>query len=168
MGITFHRGDRPFTLHGWCDADWGGHVTSSRSTTGYLLHLHGGPVAWKSTLQPTVAGSSAEAEYMAAYFGIQQTLHLRHLLLELSYPQATTVLQEDNQGAIFTAGNDVSAGKLRHVRMKFHAVREHVLVFKTVALHFCPSDENVADIMTKALPPPRFAMLARRALGAPP
>jgi hypothetical protein len=105
---------------------------------------------------------------MAAYFTTQQALHLRHLLLELSYPQATTDIQEDNQGAIFTAGNDVSAGKLRHVRMKFHAVREQVLIFKTVALTFCPSEENVADLMTKALPPPRFVKLARRALGAPP
>jgi hypothetical protein len=166
LGITYHRGESPFTLHGWCDADWGGHITSSRSTTGYLLHLHGGPIAWKSTLQTTVASSSAEAEYMSAHAAIQQSLNLRNLLLELTFPQAATVLQEDNQGAIFTAGNDVSSGKLRHVRMKYHAVREQVTVFKNIVLAFCPSADNVADVMTKALHLPRFQVLARRALGA--
>jgi hypothetical protein len=168
LGITYTKGDRPFTLHGWCDADWGGDLQHSRSTTGFILHLHGGPVAWKSTLQPTVAGSSAEAEYMSAYFTVQQILHMRHLLLELTFPQSTTSLLEDNQGCIFTAGNDVSAGKLRHVRLKYHSVREQVSTFKTVVLTYCPTAEMVADVLTKALPHPRFGILARRALGASP
>jgi hypothetical protein len=167
LGITFTKGDRPFTLHGWCDADWGGEVHSSRSTTGFILHLHGGPVAWQSTLQPTVAGSSAEAEYMSAYYGVNQALHMRHLLLELTFPQPTTSLLEDNEGCIFTANNDVTTGKLRHVRLKFHAVREQVTKFKTVVLTFCPSAAMVADVLTKALPHPRFGELALRALGAP-
>ena len=168
LGITFHHGDRPFMLHGWCDADWGGDVATSRSTTGYILHLHGGPVSWKTALQPSVAGSSAEAEYVSAHFAIQQTLQLRHLLQEIGFPQQRTPLLEDNEGAIFTANNDGATSKLRHVRRRFHSVREQVSTFRTVELVPCPTQDMVADILTKALAHPRFGTLARLALGAPP
>ena len=168
MGITFHHGDRPFMLHGWCDADWGGDVATSRSTTGYILHLHGGPVSWKTALQPSIAGSSAEAEYVSAHFAIQQTMQLRHLLQEIGFPQQRTPLLEDNEGAIFTANNDGATSKLRHVRRRFHSVREQVSTFRTVELVPCPTRDMVADILTKARAHPRFGTLARLALGAPP
>ena len=156
-------------LHGWCDADWGGCEATSRSTTGFVLHMHGGPIAWKSCLHNSVAGSSCEAEYMSAYLAVQHTLNLRNLLAEIGFPQlAPTPLQEDNEGAIFVAGNDVTAGKLRHVRRRYHAVREQVSTFKTVVLVPCSTEHMVADVLTKALPHPRFGALARRALGAPP
>lgn len=47
------------------DADWAGDQITQRSTTGFIFRLAGGPISWKSRLQPTVALSSTEAEYRA-------------------------------------------------------------------------------------------------------
>jgi len=48
----------------YCDADWGGDIDSSKSTTGYISFFNGGPISWNSRLQSTVAKSSTEAEYI--------------------------------------------------------------------------------------------------------
>ena len=47
------------------DSDLGGCLESRRSTSGYIVDIHGGPVMWKSQKQTIAALSSAEAEYIS-------------------------------------------------------------------------------------------------------
>ena len=49
-------------FHGFCDSDWAGDQDTRRSTTGFLAFMAGGPIAWQSRLQTTIAASSMEAE----------------------------------------------------------------------------------------------------------
>ncbi|XP_038972174.1 secreted RxLR effector protein 161-like [Phoenix dactylifera] len=49
---------------GFVDADYGGDMDTHRSTTGYVFCLNGGPVSWRSSLQPITALSTTEAEYI--------------------------------------------------------------------------------------------------------
>ena len=63
LGITY--GPPPTRLTGYSDADWAGDINTRRSTTGYVVMLNNGAVAWRSQRQPTVALSTMEAEYMA-------------------------------------------------------------------------------------------------------
>ena len=42
--------------------------------------MHGGAVSWNNKLQPTVAVSTSEAEYMAAAQAVKEALWLRTLL----------------------------------------------------------------------------------------
>ena len=83
VGIVFRGTD--FDIHGFCDSDWAGDIDTRRSTTGYLTFMAGGPIAWQSRLQTTVATSSMEAEYMAAYALIQEICWLRGVLSELGF-----------------------------------------------------------------------------------
>jgi hypothetical protein len=55
--------------------------------TGFLFLLDSGLVSWNSNLQPRVALSSAEAEYMAACAAVQerQSISARHLLEDLGF-----------------------------------------------------------------------------------
>ncbi len=48
-------------LSGYFDADWAGDLDSRGSTTGYAIYAAGGPIAWQSKLQTTVAVSTMEA-----------------------------------------------------------------------------------------------------------
>ena len=73
IGIQFNR-DESLELYGYCDADWAGELDSRRSTTGYVFMLAGGAISWKVKAQPTVALSSAEAEYMALSAAVQEAI----------------------------------------------------------------------------------------------
>uniref|UniRef100_A0A3Q7HPN3 Reverse transcriptase Ty1/copia-type domain-containing protein n=1 Tax=Solanum lycopersicum TaxID=4081 RepID=A0A3Q7HPN3_SOLLC len=53
------------TLQGFVDADLGGDVDSSKSTSGYIYTIGGTAVSWMSRLQKCVSLSSTEAEYVA-------------------------------------------------------------------------------------------------------
>ena len=75
-GIIYGKhGRREPIIVGFCDADYAGDEDTRRSTTAYVFMLGGAAVSWASKLQPTVALSSAEAEYMALSAGVQEAIH---------------------------------------------------------------------------------------------
>ncbi|KAG7339393.1 reverse transcriptase RNA-dependent DNA polymerase [Nitzschia inconspicua] len=49
----------------YCDSDFAGDKGNRRSITGFLIHLFGVPISWKSKQQGGVTLSSSEAEYYA-------------------------------------------------------------------------------------------------------
>ena len=53
------------TLQVFLDADLGGDVDSSKSTSGYIYTIGGTTVSWMSRLQKCVSLSSTEVEYVA-------------------------------------------------------------------------------------------------------
>jgi hypothetical protein len=55
------------TLHTYTDSNWTTCVKTCNSFGGVCMRLAGGTIAYKTKFQPTVAGSSTEAEFMAAY-----------------------------------------------------------------------------------------------------
>jgi len=91
IGVKYRAtGDCPgnsIELVGYSDADWAGDRDTRRSTTGYVFMLGGGCISWASKLQPTVALSSAEAEYMAMAAAVQEAIYLRRLLEDLGFKQ---------------------------------------------------------------------------------
>ena len=64
--------DRKLNMHAFADADWAEDLDSRRSTTGYVVFAAGEPIAWQSKLQSTVAASTMEAKYMAAFNSNQE------------------------------------------------------------------------------------------------
>ena len=88
--------DNSITLKGYSDADWGSDPDSRKSTSGYVFIVNAGAVSWSSKQQPTVALSTAEAEYMALAHAMKEAIWLRTLLAELNFKQDTTVIFEDN------------------------------------------------------------------------
>ena len=63
----------------------------------------GGVVNWKATLQPTVALSTTEAEFMAIIEAIKESIWLRELVGELHSCQGATIVHCDSQ-----SGGDTS------------------------------------------------------------
>ena len=50
----------------YSDADYAGDSDTMRSTGAYVVMMGGGAVDWSSKLQPVVAQSTTETEYIAA------------------------------------------------------------------------------------------------------
>ena len=81
------------------DSDFAGDTKHRKSVSGIVIKLAGGAVLYKTQYQPTVAGSSTEAEFTAATEAGKYILHLRTILQEIGIRQEdATVLYEDNQG----------------------------------------------------------------------
>ncbi|KAG0594554.1 hypothetical protein M758_UG087800, partial [Ceratodon purpureus] len=115
------------------DADWAGDIHDRKSTTGFVFFLGSTPITWNSKKQPTVALSSTEAEYMAITEGTKEaTIH------------------GDNQESLNLAHNPVYHGRTKHVEVRHHFIREKILSGE-VNLEYVPTEEQVADIFTKAL-----------------
>ena len=71
------------------------------------------------------------------------------------FPTKTTVLREDNQGAIAIARNPVSHSCTKHIDIKYHYICE-AIQSEDIDLEYCPTEMMVADILTKPLPRERF------------
>jgi len=99
LGITYRP--PPLRLQGYSDANWAGDMDTRRSTTGYIVMLNNGAIAWKSRRQPTVALSTMESEYMALTDATKELKWVRTLLAELGYSNGKsdepTDLFSDNQ-----------------------------------------------------------------------
>jgi hypothetical protein len=53
--------------HAYANSDWATCTKTGRLFGGTCIRLAGGTIAYKCKFQPTIAGSSTEAEFMAAY-----------------------------------------------------------------------------------------------------
>ena len=78
--------DEPLILQGYMDSGWANCLLTRRSFDGTLFRLAGGPVAYKTKLQPTVAQSSTEAEFMQATDAGCISLFIRSILWDLNIP----------------------------------------------------------------------------------
>jgi hypothetical protein len=150
------------TLVGYSDADWAGDPDSRRSTTGYLFTIGGVPVSWKSKKQATVALSTAEAEYMALATAAQEVSWLRKFLVNFGLDQnEATVIFEDNQGCIALAKNPVSHERTKHIDIRYHFIRE-LIEAKMIDLQYLPTEEMLADLLTKGMARDRHLELCRK------
>jgi hypothetical protein len=152
FGICF--GDA-LGLQGYCDADYAGDLDTRRSTTGLVFTLHGGAVSWSSRLQPTVAVSTAEAEYMAAASAVREALWLKKLVAVLGRDVSPVHMFCDNQAAIKLIKHLIASMRSKHIDVQHHFVRERVARGEVV-FEYCSTNQMVADCMTKALPVHKF------------
>jgi hypothetical protein len=93
-------------LYAMVDADWGGDVARRRSTSGYIVFMCGGPLAWGSKLMTSIATSSMQAEFQSYYYCISTLLFIRHLLAELQMPYLRRVpMFTDSEAARYASLN---------------------------------------------------------------
>ena len=148
-------------LTGYSDADWAGDLDDRHSTSGNLFIMAGATISWTSKKQATVALSTAEAEYIALNTATQEAIWLQRLLADLSDIQyKPTIIMGDNQGSIAIARNPVFHSRTKHIDIRHHFIRE-AIQDGVIDLRFCPTNEMIADVLTKPLSRNRFEQLRR-------
>jgi len=147
-----NRPDHDATVaHAYADSDWATCPKTRRSFGGSVIRLAGGTIAYKSKFQPTVAGSSTEAEFMAAYDTGKMILFVRSVLWDLGVPQeAATVLYEDNDACTAMGNAQKPTTRTRHIDIKTFSLCEWV---ERDLMHLERIDTtiNMADHLTKGL-----------------
>ena len=155
MGLNFRAGN-PAVLQGFCDADYAGDADTRRSTTAYVFVKCCAAVSWSSRLQPTVAASTTEAEYMASSQATKEALWLRKLLQEVDVSGVGVIkIAGDNQGALKLIKHPIASMRSKHIDVLHHFVRERV-ARQEAAFEYCSTSQNVADFLTKPLPESKF------------
>ena len=153
--------DNRLELIGYVDAAYGDDEDTRRSTSGFVFMLANGAITWQSKRQPTVAGSTAEAEYYGAYYACQEACWLLKFVKEFKLPiQLPLILKEDNQACIRISENPTAHKRSKHIDIKYHFLREKVLE-GTIALHYINTLEQLADVFTKALDVGKFEEACR-------
>ena len=61
-----------------------------------------------------------------------------------------TIIKEDNQGAIALSKNSKYHPRTKHIDIKYHFIRDKI-VKKELILDYCPTEEMLADLLTKPL-----------------
>ena len=153
LRLTFLKNSNSDII-GDSDADWSGDLNDRKSTTGYYFKFegNGGAISWEVKKQATVALSSAEAEYQAMAAAVQEAIYLRALLEDFGLPMKKPIdIGEDNQSCIKMCHNPVMHKRSKHIDTKLHFIRERV-ENKEVKIHYVPTEEITADILTKSLP----------------
>lgn len=113
--------------HAYSDPDWETCTKTRRSFSGICIWLDGGTIAYKWKFQPTVAGLSTKAEFMAAYDTGKMILFVRSVLCDLNIPQeAATLLYEDNNGCTTMGNTQKPTPWTHHIDIKYFSLCEWV------------------------------------------
>ncbi|KAL8147589.1 hypothetical protein AgCh_005055 [Apium graveolens] len=147
-----------FKLIGYSDADFAGCKIDRKSTSGSCQFLGGRLVSWFSKKQKSIYTSTVKAEYIAAGSCCAQILWMKNQLLDYGLEFSKIPIYCDNQSAIAMTGNPVQHSMTKHISIRYHFIREHVIE-GTVELQFVPTDQQLADIFRKPLCEATFTRL---------
>ena len=93
---------------------------------------------------------------MASSDASQEAVWIRYLLPELGQQlDGPTSIHGDNIGAIALAKNLIDYKRTRYINVSYHFVRE-MIANGTLMFNYIPTNEMVADGLTKALTPAKF------------
>ena len=119
-----------------------------------MFILNSGAISWSSSKQSVVAGSTCEAEYIAASEAANEGVWMKEFISDLGViPSASGPMKIfcGNTGAIALAKESRFHRKTRHIKRRFNSIRESV---QDGYIDICKvhTDLNVADPLTKPLP----------------
>lgn len=158
FGICFNH-DADLKLECYVDSDFAGDYDTRHSTSGYVVLANHAPVMWGSKKQSTIAGSTVEAEFIAASVATRELSWARQLLRELGVELSEpTKLFIDNQGAISLIHNRQVHEKTKHIAIRYLIVQE-AQETKQIAAEYIASADQTADILTKSIPRDQFIKL---------
>jgi hypothetical protein len=149
-----YGGDKELVVKGYIDASFDTDSDDSKSQTRYIFILNGGAVSWCSSKQSVLAGSTCEAEYIAASEAANEGVWMKESISDLGViPNASGPMTIfcDNTGAIVIAKEPRFHKRTKHIKHRFNSIHDYV---KDGDIEICKvhMDLNVADPLTKPLP----------------
>jgi hypothetical protein len=116
FGLMLGESDSKTNLVGWSDADWAQDVEMRCLIGMFVFDVAGGYILWSSKKQPTIALSTAEAEYMSASNATKEAIWLCTLLTDMGFPPTkATTIHMDNQACITLTYNPVNHSCTKHI-----------------------------------------------------
>jgi hypothetical protein len=143
------------------DADGASDVVTRRSVTGILCLVNSFPVKFYCKRQNTVESSTYGSELVAARIAVDLLVEMRYKLRMLGVPiEERSIMYGDNMSVVLNTTMPSSALKKKHNAIAYHRVREAVAA-GIVDFHHIPTEENIADCLTKPLSPLIYSKLVK-------
>ncbi|GKA24154.1 hypothetical protein Tco_0710187 [Tanacetum coccineum] len=140
------------------DSDYAGANLDRKSTTGGCQFLGRRLITWQCKKQTIVATSTTEAEYVAAASCCRQVLWIQNQMLYYGFNFMNTKIYIDNESTICIVKNPVYHSKTKHIAIRNHFIRDayEKKLIQVLKIH---TNDNVADLLTKAFDVSRFQFL---------
>ncbi|GKA73655.1 hypothetical protein Tco_0779957 [Tanacetum coccineum] len=157
LGLWYPK-DSPFDLEAYSDSDYAGASLDRKSTTGGCQFLGSRLISWQCKKQTIVANSTTEAEYVAAASCCGQVLWIQNQMLDYGYNFMNTKICIDNESTICIVKNPVFHSKTKNIKFRHHFIQDsnEKKLIHMIKIH---TDQNVADLLTKAFDVGRFQYL---------
>ena len=126
IGLWYPR-NSTCTLIGYSDSDFAGSKIDRKSTSGTCQFIGSALVSWHSKKQNSVALSTAEAEYISAGSCCAQILWMKQQLSDYGILLDHIPIRCDNTSAINLSKNLVQYSRTKHIEIRHHFLRDHVL-----------------------------------------
>ncbi|KAJ9544166.1 hypothetical protein OSB04_023873 [Centaurea solstitialis] len=104
------------------------------------------------------AGCKIDRKSTTAGICCAQVLWLRNQLQDYDIQLSKILIYCDNTSAIAIANNLVLHSKTKHIEVRYHFIRDHVMN-GDIELYFVPTEYQLADLFSKPLDVTRFNML---------
>jgi len=139
-----------YEVEAYIDASYGIHP-DGKSHTGVCITLGGGFFYVSSTKQKLVSKSSTEAELIGVSDGLSQVLWVRNFLLSQGHNVGPAIVWQDNKStlAMIDKGRSTSS-RTKHIHIRYFFVTDRVNSGE-VTLQYKPTEQMIADILTKPL-----------------
>lgn len=160
LGVILRPDHSGKTLEAFIDASYGVHE-DGKSHTGMMISLGAGPFLVKSSKQKIVTKSSTEAELVALSDMCSPVIWSREFLIAQGVePPAATVYQ-DNMSTIALADRGGSnSDRTRHIKIRRFWMKDRVADGE-INIVYKPTEDMIADILTKPLQGAKFIELRR-------
>ncbi|GJZ12436.1 putative ribonuclease H-like domain-containing protein [Tanacetum coccineum] len=157
LGLWYPRVSS-FDLESYSDSDYAGANLDRKSTTGGCQFLGRRLISWQCKKQTIMATSTTEAEYVAAVSYCGQVLWIQNQMLDYGFNFMNTKIYIDNERTICIVKNPVYHSKTKHIAIRHHFIRDayEKKLIQVLKIH---TDDNVADLLTKAFDVSRFQFL---------
>ena len=146
-------GDKEFIVRSYVDASFDTDLDDSKSQTRYVFILNGGAVSWCSSKQSVVAGSTCEAEYIAATEVANEGVWMKEFITDLGViPSASGPMKIfcDNTGAIALAKESRFHKRTKHIKRCFNSIHDQVKE-GDIEIFKIQTNLNVVDPLTEPL-----------------
>jgi hypothetical protein len=151
-------------IYAYIDASFATH-SDFKGQTGLAVTLGTGVVLAKSVKQRLVTKSSTEAELVAISDVLSHVIWIRNFLIEQGYEVDPAVIYQDNKSTIaLTDKGRPCSSRTRHVSIRYFFVKDYV-ERKEVIIEYMPTEEMIADILTKPLTGELFFKLRDKLMG---
>ncbi|GKD70910.1 retrovirus-related pol polyprotein from transposon TNT 1-94, partial [Tanacetum coccineum] len=131
-----------------------------RSMIGSLMYLTASrpDIMFVCKKQTIVATSTTEAEYVVAANCCGQVLWIQNQMLDYGFNFMNTKIYIDNESTICIGKNPVFHSKIKHIEIRHHFIRD-AYKKKLIQVLKIYTNDNVADLLTKAFDVSRFNFL---------